>query len=309
MAKSRKIAASEPPVLFHPFERNPPDKAARLDALYAAFSAYRASVNYCPQCFGEGEVARFRSARPVERADPAVAALIYGEHPDCVGGLEALRHWLPRAMEVAFFSADVFPGLIAQCYRAGLWYWPGEEQKALRDIVCRAAINWFSDQEPLPLSLPETMRCCPDGQVCRRKRVGISSQLVEALMLLRVDPDAIISYLAREGGDRGRRFLVETVGHFEIGDDIVYYYLPSEPLAEEPLKSALAAIRRLANHALSVACAPETLLQWWEQAISDAPDLAERIAEVEYDPRTYEPWASAEQCRSDRAVIMKALVI
>ena len=36
---------------------------------------------------------------------------------------------------------------------------------------------------------------------------------------------------------------------------------------------------------------------------------AERIAEVEYDPRTYEPWASPEQCRSDRAVIMTALVL
>ncbi|UXN75904.1 hypothetical protein N8D56_27320 (plasmid) [Devosia sp. A8/3-2] len=190
LTRPRRPSERQAEQTLHRFDLNAPDVESCLAQLHVVFSRYRPRWDWCRQCFTPEEEAETRNA-----GDPRLAPLesfgrIYFEHPNCSGGRDTFLHWLPCGFELTFlnFDRDYFP--MEGAMRLGLWRWPKEEQVALRALFCRVAVNWFDGGDPVPFE--RVMR-----KTGRDMDTYVSECIVEALLMLRVDPFDLFARLAR----------------------------------------------------------------------------------------------------------------
>lgn len=284
---------------LHRFDLNPPDVGSCLSQLQAAFSSYRPRWDWCRQCFTVEEEAKTRDAGDPRRAKLESFRHIYFEHPNCSGGRDTFLHWFPRGLELTFLNSDddYFP--MDGAMRLGLWRWPKEEQDALRALFCRVALNWFHDGGAVPFE--RVMR-----ETGRDMDTYVSECIVEALLMLRVDPFNLFAWLAREGSPRARDVLVDLTARQHLVDEGVYYVLDDanhEPL----LRDGIRALDRLALDSLQRIVTDERLVCLWTWAEREDWVLARTIEDTEPLRTKYALRLSATERRRDRAIVKAAI--
>lgn len=281
------------------FDRNPPDAGRCLSHLYEIFSRYRPNWGWCRQCFTPEAEARARNAGDPRRAALEGFAQIYFEHPNCSGGRDTFLHWLPRGLELTFLNAeqDYFP--MEGAMQLGLWRWPKEEQDGLRAWFSSAASNWFDGGDPLPFE--RVM-----GRPGRDMDSYISARIVEALLMLRVDPFDLFSWLARANSTRARAVLVDLTIHEHLVDEAAYYVL-DDATDESLLRNGIRALDRLALDALRHIVTDDRLMRLWAWADREDRALARRIEDTEPLRMQRAFRLTATERRRDRAIVRAAL--
>ena len=281
------------------FDRNPPDAGRCLSHLYEIFSRYRPNWGWCRQCFTPEEEARTRDAGDPRRATLESFAQIYFEHPNCSGGRDTFLHWLPRGLELTFlnFENDYFP--MEGAMRLGLWRWPKEEQDGLRALFCSVASNWFDGGDPVPFERV-TRKSGRDTDS------SVSARIVEALLMLRVDPFDLFSWLARANSTRARAVLVDLTIHEHLVDEAAYYVL--DDATDEPLlRNGIGALDRLALDALRRIVTDGRLMRLWAWADREDRALAGRIEDTEPLRMRRAFRLTATERQRDRAIVRAAL--
>lgn len=235
--KSPAKAALDAPALFHPFDETPPEGKACMDRVYEAFAPWPIQWGWCSQCFGLDWERRMRAHADVHTAPRAGFDMIYYENPLCSGGEATFLHWLPRALEIAFFEDDFYPRLSGQLVRLGLLAWPEDMLAPLRQLLFRASAGWFVEGDPRPLQRrqDECHRPMKDRQV--------GPELISVLCVLRVDPRSIAQWLLAIDTPAGWRTVLDLLQSETIIGDPVYYVLPQDEWTAD-FKAAHAALDR-----------------------------------------------------------------
>ena len=290
-------------VFFYPFVADPPDTDDVMDVVFSAFQTERSSSPQCAGCLCEEQGELLCSNRCLANDNPDVLAGAFNRHPQSIGGLEVMRQLFPHAVETLFFDDDICPDLAIQAFRSGVWFWPEEEQAALRKLFCRVAINWFTGGEPLPLELPIETRRYPSGQVYEWREPAMSARIIEALILLRVRPTDVMDWLVETGGERAVDWMTKAVASWGVGDETSFYYLPDCPEEEHRMVDVKAALARIANHALFSVLTPDRLFSWWQQYLQCSPRLAARVEEVEAAFASYDRRISLNRRAADLDLI------
>ncbi|MGV1862933.1 hypothetical protein [Rhizobium rhizogenes] len=181
----------------------------------------------------------------------------------------------------------------------GLWRWPKEEQDALRALFCRVALNWFDGGDPVPFE--RVM-----GKTGRDMDTYVSECIVEALLMLRVDPFDLFAWLARVNTTRARDVLVGLATRGHLVDEGVYYVL-DDGAYEPVLRNAIRALDRLSLNALHRIATDEWLVRLWEWAEREDRVLARDIEDTEPLRTTRAVRLMATERQRDRATIKAAL--
>jgi len=144
------------PNWMHPLPEVTP---ALPDALAACVEAYRdhdVPTQLCRQCLSEDMEARIIAAAHLARAGQTPAhedfAQIYFEHPNCVGGEDTIKLFMPYGLELMLtgtpppgFGQYSYPERLDTALRAGFWFWPQELITPVRLIAARLFHDWFSE--------------------------------------------------------------------------------------------------------------------------------------------------------------------
>ncbi|MBP2509135.1 hypothetical protein J2855_002781 [Agrobacterium tumefaciens] len=273
MKNPERLSDRQAKQTLHRFDLNPPDADSCLSQLHAVFSRYRPRWDWCRQCFTPEEEAETRSAGDPRHAKLESFGQIYVEHPNCSGGRDTFLHWLPRGLELTFlnFDHDYFP--MDGAMRLGLWRWPKEEQDALRALFCRVALNWFDGGDSVPFE--RVMR-----KTGRDMDSYVSARIVEALLMLRVNPFDLFAWLARANSTRARDVLVGLTTNGHLVDEGVYYVL-DDATYEPLLRSGIRALDRIALDALQRIASDERLVCVWVWADRADRVLARKIEDTE----------------------------
>ncbi|MCF1437033.1 hypothetical protein GOZ97_22605 [Agrobacterium vitis] len=284
---------------LHRFDLNPPDVDSCLLQLHAVFSRYRPRWDWCRQCFTIEEEAKTRNAGDPRRATLESFGQIYLEHPKCSGGRDTFLHWLPRGLELTFlnFDHEYFP--MEGAMRLGLWRWPKEEQDALRALFCRVALNWVDGGDSVPFE--RVMR-----KTGRDMATYVSECIVEALLMLRVDPFDLFAWLARANSTRARDVLVGLTTHGHLVDEGVYYVL-DDATYEPLLRNGIRALDRLALDALQRIATDERLVCLWSWADREDRVLARNIEDTEPLRTKRALRLLATERRRNRAIVEAAI--
>ncbi|MBB4006206.1 hypothetical protein [Allorhizobium taibaishanense] len=295
LAKSAEQAAER---IFYCLDLNPPETVACRDRLYAAFSHYRPVWNWCRQCFAAEEEEKVRR-HPNPRTTPGdIIAPLYHEHPRCSGGRETFLHWLPRSLELFLLDSDIC--FLERLLTLAPWQWPAEEQGALREVLTRAAIGWFTGNDPSPLHIKD--------HLTRRPAASITSEtLVCALLCLRVDPFALFAWLARTGGQRAHDVLLELAYREDIIDPPFYWLL--EEGSDQALQPAFVrSLNRVCRDALSrIVAGGNRAERLWIWAMEADVELAADITASESLWRSNLLRLSPSQRRSEGAIVASAI--
>lgn len=183
--------------------------------------------------------------------------------------------------------------------RLGLWRWPKEEQVALRALFCRVAVNWFDGGDPVPFE--RVMR-----KTSRDMDTYVSECIVEALLMLRVDPFDLFAWLARANTTRARDVLVGFTTQGHLVHESVYYVL-DDATYEPVLRDGIRALDRLALDALCRIATDEWLVRLWEWAEREDRVLARDIEDTEPLRTTRAFRLMATERQRDRATVKAAL--
>ncbi|MBP1850226.1 hypothetical protein [Rhizobium halophytocola] len=290
-------------VLFHPFKIKPPRTDDVLRELHAAFSMAQATDVCCSRCLVAEHDEPVCAETCLAVTDPVRLLLVYNVDSSEAVRTGAIRHLLPHALETMFFDEEVFPNLAVQAFRSGAWFWSEPEQAALRDLFFRVAINWFAGREPEPLALSPDFRHYPSGQIYGWRQPAMSSRIIEALILMRVRPEAVMDWLVETGGRRVINWIVQAVTSWTIIDRPGDEDLRDLPAATQQLIAVKAALNRLANHALFNALTPERLFGWWQECLELAPELVGPLEELEAAFCAHDRQLSHDQQVADLALI------
>lgn len=136
-----------------PLDLDPPDAGRCLEDVYRLLEDHAIDWAWCTQCFGQDDKKRMRDHRDIRGAPADAFSAIYFEHPACSGGETTFLHWLPRGIELQFFSPAIDPNLTVQMFRLGLLAGPEGEKHALRRLFCRIALNWWTLADVAPLQV------------------------------------------------------------------------------------------------------------------------------------------------------------
>jgi hypothetical protein len=286
--------ADETPPLWFPFDADPPDAAACLERLHAAFGSYAISYPWCRQCFSLEDETRMLRADDPRHAPLNIFSPIYFESPHCSGGEDTFKHWLPRGLELAGLDVFGYASIMDRAWSLQLWRWPLEEQAALRAAFARALIGLIAQGEGAPIALGDNAM---DWAVER---------LVGDLLLLRVDPDAMFGWLV---GREETLAWSALAGLFESSSIMSEQPCqPSQdPEAAERLRAALAACRRRVRTALSDVLTMERFEAARERERRRAPGLADKLLTLGVFRDVYAAARTPCERAEDEAVLRAAL--
>jgi hypothetical protein len=277
MSKSKPVPA-EPQPLFLSFEWSPPSTEACRDAVYAAFERHEVGYSFCNHCFEPEQERVQRLPRDIRTAGADIFDMIYFEHPECSGGVATFLHWLPRGLELSFFDERPYPSLLGQMVRAGLPIWPREEREALRQLFCRAMLNWAQTDDPAPLGV---IRPSDSPRLATGRRRTATIEILSALILLRIDMTALFRALIDWDRDDFWFFLLSLCRSDDAFLDDYAYYVLDDPNDLPAMREGIAALQRRARDEAFRLLDRETLLAKWLSADEENPQLAEEIAHLE----------------------------
>lgn len=165
-----------------------------MEQVYDVFAPYAAG-DLCRQCFSAEEAADVLTADRRTAPYDAFRA-IHQFSAECAGGPATFKHWLGRTLEVAFIDYNSFgkEDLVGRLARMGVLSWPEEEQRVLRQLFSRAAINWIGAGELAPLGYqPGRSPNFISSPHCSRDIW--SGAIAAVLALLRVDMSDFYAWL------------------------------------------------------------------------------------------------------------------
>ncbi|MFS4437439.1 hypothetical protein ACMA5I_04405 [Paracoccaceae bacterium GXU_MW_L88] len=134
-----------------------------------------------------------RLAQKGEAPKPEDYVQIYSEHPNCSGGVETLKLFMPYG--VRDFLTGKPPGdssgfsyeeILESLVRSGFWFWPEELKAPLRLISQRLFWDWF---ESGSFSWP-----APDYQ--KDDHLGPGDDILTLATLCQIDPYALVEALS-----------------------------------------------------------------------------------------------------------------
>ncbi|MGU3496277.1 hypothetical protein ACLBXM_19730 [Xanthobacteraceae bacterium A53D] len=292
-------AMAAPLPAFFPFMPEAGNAAASLDQLHSLLADRRIAYNWCRHCFDLEHEQRMRAVRDSRTAPAEAFFPIYFENPNCSGGEDTFLHWLPRGLELGFLDPDIDPDLIEQAVRLGLWHWPAEVQDALRTLLSRVAADWFLHGTTAPLLLPQTAK--------RLQHSGdfISRRLVRALLYLRVEPAHIFDWLAQQDSPTAWSCLMDLLPRESFLPGPPYYALP-EADSEAAMAAGVSAVGRIARAALFTAVSDTAMARAWVALQDSEPQLAQRLADMEWLRPTYAFALEPAERNGDRALVHAA---
>lgn len=282
-----------------PFDIAPPDARRCLDETYRALRHHSIDWAWCTQCFGPDDKKRMRDHGDVGGAPPDAFSAIYFEHPACSGGETTFLHWLPRGIELQFFSRSIDPNLTVQMVRLGLLAWPEAEKQALRRLFCRIALDWWTSAQVAPLQI------LPNGGFrIDDRRVGL--RLMEVLCALQVDMRSVATVLLDIDTPTAWLSLVDAFQSQTLLEEPVFYLLPDER-DEVIFRKARAALDRRARCGISAMLSREAPVARWEQASNSTSRLADILSDAELLFDVYHLQQSDAEAREDEDAIRAAV--
>jgi hypothetical protein len=135
---------------------------AAIDRLYAAFAHMPrpAKIDYCPHCFTEDEERALLAPVELRQIPIDVLRPYAADVMLTVGGIDDLRYFLPRILEIACTVEFQWPDLepVASRLRIAGWQdWPATETAAVRGVL---QALWATTLATFPSTLDiETVLC------------------------------------------------------------------------------------------------------------------------------------------------------
>ena len=207
---------------LHPFPLDPPAASATLDGAYEALSGLATYGRFCEQCFMP-EQERMVLRGDLRSKPPDEFSLIYYEHPQCSVGADGFMYFLPRALETLVLDDDVGEYVIASAVKCGLYSICDARQSALRNVFARAAIGWFTAQDPAPFG-----RWNGDPQNTYLRPWSLAEAhycdvTVLPLLHLRVCPRDVFTWLRDVNTPLAWRYICELLRRGHLFEPEVYY--------------------------------------------------------------------------------------
>ncbi len=145
-----------PPNWMHPLPSDPPDLDTAFQACVAVYSGHDVPTLLCRQCLSEDMEARVIASARIAQSGvtppPEDFGQIYFEHPDCVGGEDTIKLFLPHGIKTMLagcpppgFGKFSYPEVLETMLRAGFWYWHPDVQAPVRALAARLFWDWFRD--------------------------------------------------------------------------------------------------------------------------------------------------------------------
>lgn len=186
------------PNWMHPLPEDPPALDDAFAACVAAFQDHETPTHMCRQCMDETTEARIIAAARLAQTGvtpaPEEFGQIYFEHPNCVGGEETIKLFLPHAIKTMMtgcpppgFSRFSYPEVLDTTLKAGFWFWAGDVQSHLRALVARLFWDWFRDGR-YDWPMPDR---CPDDLL------GPGDDIMRWCIACLIDPADLISALMK----------------------------------------------------------------------------------------------------------------
>ena len=144
------------PDWLHPLPDHAPSAREALAACVEAFRYHEAPTALCPQCFPDTQqhttlFAAARQARKGTCPPPESFAQIYFEHPNCVGGENTIKLFLPFGLQTMLtgtvpkgFSRYSYPEVLETTLMAGFWFWDPALIAPVRALAARLFEDWFT---------------------------------------------------------------------------------------------------------------------------------------------------------------------
>ena len=193
----------------------PPALDDALARLRAAFAGYTGVGAFCTDCYEPGWVLEIERASRKANPAPQEFAQIWFEPVNCSGGVETIKHFVPRGLETCFWvrgsggfieTVELFDRLLT----ADLLVWPDAEIDALRGVVGRLFVDWFERGE---CALGETAPVDAPHAGCpwSLDRGWPSERIVHAARAVRLDPADLVERLVACGTRQADAQLVKMV--------------------------------------------------------------------------------------------------
>lgn len=288
-----------PEKLFQPFDQSPPDGDACLDLVYKAFDGWPIEWRWCSQCFAPGYEERLRRFPDIRTAPHDAFDAIFFEHPGCSGGPSTFLHCLPRGLELSFFDHRIYPDFGSLIARFGALAWPEKLLAPLRQLLCRASINWFTRGETNPLQ-----RLKFENHPMSDRLIGPA--LIGALCVVRTEPRSIAKWLLEIDTPNAWRTVLDFLRSERAMDNVGYFVLP-DATWEEEFDQAYAALERQLRDALHEIFDDEVLLAKWERSLASDPQLAELISETEWMRQLYRVVQTPDERTADNELLSRAI--
>lgn len=122
----------------------------------AAFADHAVPTHLCRQCFDppweQRIIAAARDAYAGKVPETDEYRGIYYEHPDCVGGEDTIKLFMPHGLRGGLTGLPCNKGpdlrfheVVDKAVQAGFWFWPEEQKAAVRQIGVCLFWAWFED--------------------------------------------------------------------------------------------------------------------------------------------------------------------
>ena len=185
-----------------------------VERLYTAFSKYRVCMPPCDRCFSDviGLYRRFAEIKDIRKASASEIACLYWESPYC-GGSSNWKRFFPVMLLNGLWDHGGCD-LLDRAVGAGMWAWPESEQTAVRDVVVSAFLDWSTDRISSPLGYDPTYSNPRNRRKTNRLYVredDIGTHLITAVLLCRIDPTTIFSYLLKVNSNKTRMLLARLI--------------------------------------------------------------------------------------------------
>ncbi len=162
------------------------------------------------------------------------------------------------------------------------------------------AANWFEADHVEPLAIPAGL------DAFGRARDFVSCRIVEALLLLRIEPGSLYASLAASPRSVAWSCLIALFRNetFPQGPS---YWVVSDDDCERTLKAASEALGRLARDALHRIVSHDRLMETWLAVEDTDKALADHIAELKWWRDAPDFRLTAQERETDEACLRAAL--
>ena len=287
------------PTWMHPLPDTPPPLEEAFDACVAVTQHHGVPTHLCRQCLSEEMEARIikaaRLAQSGQTPAPEAFGQIYFEHPNCVGGEDTIKLFLPHGLKTMLtgtpppgFGQYSYPEVIETTLRAGFWFWPPDLIAPLRALAARLFHDWFAESRfdwPVPDYAEDDL-------------LGPGDDILQLCIACLIDPADLVHRLSTLHTPQADDAL-SAAGHFTPETP---FYLSPETGAETPVyKPACDAVHAslAAREAQAVLThvTPDWLQSAFHRNAETHPTLAATLSEFEnfYEVQTVTLRQAADQ--------------
>ncbi|TKW68729.1 MAG: hypothetical protein DI616_01685 [Paracoccus denitrificans] len=280
------------PNWMKPLQADPAAVDAAFQACVDVYRDHPAPTHLCRQCLSEEMekqiIGAAHLAQQGKTPSPQDFAQIYFEHPDCVGGLDTIKLFLPHGIRTMLsgrppngFGSYSYPEVLEANLKAGFWFWPAKLIDPVRELAARLFWDWFRDGRydwPRPEQGAEDM-------------IGPGDEIMTLCIACLIDPADLIGALTTLKTTQSDEAL-SIAGSFAPENPFyISFETAREPAKYKPAsdKIAVSLAAREAQAALSLVTPDWLRAAFWRHE-AQQPKLAADLSEYEkyYDIKTAE---------------------